>query len=85
MLYEKEIQDNETKKFFKRLTKLQPYYNNKRFEKSYQKQAFNQKFMREVSYKVCVLLYCAAPYVVSLCNHFVVALRSLCSRFVVAL
>ena len=40
-----------TKKLFVRIKKLKPMYNSAQMERDYQHQAFNQKFMREVSYK----------------------------------
>lgn len=50
-LFEKKLVDRATKQFFKDLKKLKPFYSMSRFEKEYQHQAFNQKFMRQVKYK----------------------------------
>lgn len=51
VLYEKEIIERQTVKFFNNLSKQKAFYKCKDFEHSYKVQAFNQKFMRQVNYK----------------------------------
>lgn len=51
MLYEKKLIDKQTVEFFKCVHKQRAFYRCKDFERDYKIQAFNQKFMRQVSYK----------------------------------
>lgn len=49
--YEQKMVDKKNADFFIHLKKLKPYYKTKEWEKDYEKQLFNQKFMRQVRYK----------------------------------
>jgi len=51
LLFEKALVEKRIKKFFQHIKYVKPYYKVKNWESDYQKQAFNQKFMRQVNYK----------------------------------
>lgn len=50
-VYEKQIIMEKNKAFYEHLHKLKPVYSRKKWEAEYAHQKFNQKFMREVTYK----------------------------------
>eukprot|EP01036_Dinobryon_divergens_P029046 gene29046-38093_t len=51
LLFEKALVDKRIKKFYRQIKHIKPYYKVKNWEDDYQKQAFNQKFMRKCNYK----------------------------------